>query len=303
MSLMDYRDYKGFKEITQSTKKDTMYIPKIRWNKLNENKQIMDIVPGFPINKRIKYDRAKMVQAIKNGMVLLLLYAGEEDKWKGGRERVIYPMVLGINKNTKNELIRGWHLEGYSVSQKKETKKVWRLFKASNVKGMMFTGHFYRLPPKGYKMNDRVMTERTIARADFNTIRRNQEALIKSGKIEKEEEVKIQTKAQVGVTGIQIKNTGTILNLQDPWTNEIINASKSDQKDIKISILKTVFSNEYLAVIGALGEPNRTVKVYEDKKLLGSYKTITSFTGDEFKKNKNVKGITEFDLYAFEKKV
>jgi len=300
-------DYKGFKEIVQGTKKDTMYIPKKRWGKLYENQKIMDIVPGFPINKRIKYDRAKMVQAIKNGMVLLLLYAGEEDKWKGGRERVIYPMVLGINKNTKNELIRGWHLEGYSVSQKKETKKVWRLFKADNVKAMMFTGHFYRLPPKGYKMNDRVMTERTIARADFNTIRRNQEALIKAGKIEKEEEVQMQTQTQVqsggGVTGIQISNTNTILNLSDPWSNEIIKEGKSNPKEVKISILKTVFSNEYLAVVGALGEPGRTIKVYEDKKLLGSYKTDTSFSGDEFNKNKNVKGITEFDLYSFEKKM
>jgi len=95
-------DYKGFVERKESTKKDINYVPKVRWDKLNENQKIMDIVPGFPVNKRMNYDRAKMVKAIQNGMVILLLYKGEKDKWGGGRERVIYPMVLGINKNTKN---------------------------------------------------------------------------------------------------------------------------------------------------------------------------------------------------------
>ncbi|NPV12753.1 MAG: hypothetical protein HPY57_13280 [Ignavibacteria bacterium] len=296
-------DYLGFVERIESTKNDTMYIPKVRFDQLNENQKNMDIVPGFPVNKRIKYDRAKMVQAIQNGMVILILYAGDKDAWKGGRERVIYPMVLGINKNTKNELIRGWHLEGYSVSQKKETKKVWRLFKVSNIKSMMFTGHFYRLPPKGYKMNDRVMTERTITRADFNTIRRNQEALIKARKIEKEEEIKIQAQKSIGTPKISIKNTGTILNLKNPWANELLKSNKNNPKDVKISILKTIFSNDYIAVIGALGEPNKTVQIYEDKKLLGSYKTIISFTGNQLSKYKNVNNITEFDLWSFVKKL
>jgi len=296
--------YDGF---TQNTKKDINFIPKKRWSKLNENQKIMDIVPGFPVNKRIPYDRAKMVQAIKNGMVILILFRGttgkSKDKWKGGRERVIYPMVLGVNKNTKNELVRGWHLEGYSVSQKKESKKVWRLFKTSGIKAMLFTGHFYRLPPKGYKMNDRVMTERTIARADFGTIRRNQEALIKAGKIEAEEKQTLQSQTQGGTAKIQIKNSGTVLNLQDPWSNELIKNSKKNPEEVKISILKTIFANEYIAVLGAKGEPNKTVKVYEGKKLLGSYKTIESFDGKEMKGKSNVKNITEFDLFVFEKKL
>jgi len=300
-------DYKGFVERIESTKKDTNYIPKIRYDKLNENQKIMDIVPGFPVNKRIKYDRTKMVQAIQNGMVILILFRGttgvSKDSWKGGRERLIYPMVLGTNKNTKNELVRGWHLEGYSVSKKKETKKVWRLFKTSGIKGMMFTGHFYRLPPKGYKMNDRVMTENTIARADFATIRRNQEALIKAGKIEKEEEVKVQSQVQGGTAKISIKNTGTILNLKEPWSNEYLKDSKKIPNNVKITILKTIFSNNYIAVLGALGEESKTVKIYEEKKLLGSYKTIKSFTGDLLKNINNIKGQTEFDLYTFQKKL
>ena len=292
--------YDGFR---QSTKKDNILVPKVRWNKINENNNPMDIVPGFPVNKKMKYDRAKMVKAIQNGMIILISYSGDKDKWKGGRERSIYPMVLGINKNTKNELIRGWHLEGYSVSQKSETKKVWRLFNAANIKSMTFTGHFYRLPPKGYKMNDRVMTDRTIARADFNTIRRNQETLVKAGKIEKEESVNIQSKTSIGTSKIEIQNTNSVLNLKNPWTNELIKKSKKYPEDVKISILKTILSNDYIAVLGALGEVGKTVKVYEGKKLIGSYKTVDSFNGKDFNKKRQVKGISDFNLYSFVKKL
>jgi hypothetical protein len=198
--------------------------------------------------------------------------------------------------------LRGWHLEGYSVSEKKNTKKVWRLFKVDNIKSMQFTGNFIRMAPKGYKMNDRIMTEKTIAKADFQTIRRNQEALIRAGKIEKEEEVTLGKKETAITTQIQIKNTGTVLNLSNPWENEVIKDNKKYPNDVKISILKTIFTNDYIAVVGALGEPNKTIKVYEENKLLGSYKTVASFTGKEFNKNKRVNGVGEFDLYAFEKK-
>ena len=287
---------------TISDKDDINYIPRFRVNESN-NQQIKDIVPGFPVNKRMKYDRAKMITAIKNGMVILILYAGDKDKWKGGRERSIQPMVLGINKNTKNELVRGWHTEGYSVSQGKETKKVWRLFKTSNIKAMIFTGHFFRLPPKGYKMNDRVMTEKTLARADFNTIRRNQDSLIKSGKIEKSEETNIVQKT-TGPVKIQLQDTNTLLDLMKPFNNEILAKAKKNKSEIKISILKTIFSNEYLAVVDALGEKGKTVQVFdENKKLVGSYKTIISYTGDDFQKNRKVNGLSEFPLFQFIKRM
>jgi len=291
---------------TIDTKNDFEFIPRFRVNESN-SQPIQDIVPGFPVNKRMKYDRAKMIKAIQNGMVVMILFRGStgksKDKWKGGRERVIYPMVLGVNKNTGNELVRGWHLEGFSVSQKQETKKVWRLFKTSGIKAMMFTGHFYRLPPKGYKMNDRVMTEKTIARADFNTIRRNQDALIKAGKIEKEEEVKLSQKS-VGPVKIQIQDTNTILDIMKPFNNEILSKAKKNKSEIKISILKTIFSNEYIAIVDALGEKGKTVKVFdENKKLIGSYKTIISYSGDDFQKNRKVNGMNEFPLFQFIKRL
>lgn len=286
---------------TLKTNNDIEYIPRFRVNESN-NQPIQDIVPDFPVNTRMKYDRSKMIKAIQYGMIILISYRGDKDKWRGSRERVIYPMVLGVNKNTQNELVRGWHLEGWSVSQKKETEKVWRLFKTVNILGMMFIGHFYRLPPKGYKMNDRVMTEKTIARADFNTIRRNQDSLIQSGKIEKEEETNIvQT---TGTLKIQLKDTNTIFDLMNPFNNELISKAKNKKSDIKITILKTLISNEYIAVVDALGEQGKTIRVFdENKKLIGSFKTIISYTGDDFQKNRKINGINEFPLYQFLKRL
>ena len=171
---------------------------------------------------------------------------------------------------------------------------------------MIFTGHFYRLPPKGYKMNDRVMTEKTIARADFNTIRRNQDALIKKGKIEKEEETNIVQKT-TGMVKIQIQDTNTILDLMNPYNNPLLSKARNNKNlknNIKISILKTIFSNEYIAVIDALGEKGKTVKIYDEKKkLVGSYKTVISYTGKDIDKNRKINSISEFPLYQFIKRL
>jgi hypothetical protein len=87
------------------------------------------LIPGLPVNTKVKFDAGLMVKAIQYGLVILINYSGEKDKWRGGRERVIYPMVIGVNRNTGNLLIRGWHLTGWSISEKKEVKKEWRLFK------------------------------------------------------------------------------------------------------------------------------------------------------------------------------
>ncbi|MCK9445760.1 hypothetical protein M0Q50_02580 [bacterium] len=297
--------YDGFIE---SMKNDNIYIPKLNNKRLNEAVQDMnDLVPGFPVNKEIPYNEALMIKAIQNGMIILIRYRGADDKWKGFRERVIQPMNLGKNKNTKNILLRAWHIDGYSVSEKKNVQKVWRLFNINNIKGMMFTGNFFRLPPKGYKMNDRIMTERTIAKADFNTIRRNQETLLRAGKIESEEKTSISTKDSI-ISTIHIKNTGTMLDLNKPWDNELVGKLKNKPDAVKISILKTIFSNSYIAVFGAIGEKNKTVKVYEvqDKgnpTLLGSYKTVESFLGKDFNKYKRVQNISEYDLFEFVKKI
>jgi len=299
--------YKEDKEYKFKSKDIKIFGPKV-----NEAQQIdPNIIPDFPINKPIKFSEDLMKKAIKYGLVILMNYKGEKDLWKGGRERVIQPLVLGINKNTKNMLVRGFHLEGWSVSQRAETKKVWRLFKTDNIITMTFTGNFYRLPPIGYKMNDRIMTERIIAKADFNEIRRNQNTLLKGGKIQAEEETTI-TKPTGGVSSIELTNSNSILDLKNPSKNLLINKKNLDAvrflKDVstqsmKFSIMRSMFGAKYIAIVGAVGTINRQVKVYDGKILLGNYRCIRSFLGADLIKNNLIDNKSIFDLYVFNRKL
>lgn len=285
---------------------------KIFGPKMNESQQIdPNIIPNFPINKPLKYNEDLMKKAIKYGLVILLNYRGEKDAWKGGRERTIQPMVLGKNKNTQNILVRGFHLEGWSVSQRAETKKVWRLFKVENIVSMTFTGNFFRLPPTGYKMNDRIMTERILAKADFNEIRRNQNTLLKGGQIQAEEETTISTPTG-GVTSIELSNSNSQIDLKNPYKNLLINKKNLDQnrflKDpnttsMKFSVMRSMFGNQYLVIVGAIGTINRQVKVYDGKKLLGNYRCIKSFLGSDLDQNKIIDNRSIFDLYVFNRKL
>ena len=284
---------------------DIYMSPKIHWGKLNENKINPELIKDFPVNQSVKFDIHKMTKAIQFGMVILINYRGDKDKWKGGRERVICPMVMGQNRNTGNILIRGWHLDGWSVSLKKNAKKVWRLFKAVNIMSMTFTGDFFRLPPKGYKRNDRVMTERTFVAADFSVIRRNQFKLVQQGLIEDEEETKIKDK---GFTSVEIKDTETILDLNNIWANEYFD--KKNQAYIKISFLKSVVGGDRLAILGPQGPPGSLVKLYDGRKLMGSYKVIISLPDlsssknfdNQMRSHRRIDGKSEWPLYTFVKK-
>jgi hypothetical protein len=280
--------------------------------RMNEAQEIdPNIIPNFPINKPVKFNVDLMKKAIKYGLVILLSYRGEKDGWRGGRERTIQPMVLGINKNTKNMLVRGFHLEGWSVSQKAETKKVWRLFKTDNILSMTFTGNFFRMPPVSYKMNDRIMTERTLARADFNEIRRNQNTLLKGGQIQAEDETTIATQTG-GVVSIEITNSNSQIDFKMPSKNLLINKKNFDAlrflrdsstQSLKFSVMKSMFGNKYLVIVGAVGTLNRQVKIYENKKLLGNYRCIKSFLGSDLDKNKIIDNQSIFDLYVFNRKL
>lgn len=286
--------------------KELYMSPKINWGRLNENRINPDIIKDFPINKEIKFDRNLMIKAIQFGMIILINYRGEKDKWRGGRERVICPLVLGVNRNTGNMLVRGWHLDGWSVSLKHNTKKVWRLFKTDNMMSMMFTGDFFRLPPKGYKRNDRVMSEITYVAADFNVIRRNQFKLVQQGLIEDGEETQITQNEQ---TSIEIKNTNTTIDLNNIWNNDYLN--KKNQDIIKISILKSIIGKEYISVLGAQGGVGSIVKIYEGRKLKGSYKVVLSLPDssssqkfiNQINKYRKIDNISVFPLYTFVKKI
>ena len=242
-----------------------------------------------------------MSKCIRYGMVMLINYKGEKDKHFAGHERVIYGMVLGRSSKGKM-LLRGWHLNGYSVSQRKKINKIWRLFRTDRILSMTFTGSFYRLPPSGYNMNDKAMLGGIITKADFNEIRRNQQALVNQNKIQNREEVTIG-EADKSFANIQVKNTDSKLDLMKPFENVYVNNSK-DTAGLRVSFMRSVYGNQYVAVLGALGQPGNTVRIItDDKKSLGVYKVLDSITGDVLKSIKNIKGNSVYDLYLFDKKI
>jgi len=262
-------------------------------------KNVKDIA-NIPINEPIKYSDAVMIKGIKYGMIFLLNYKGEEDTHFAGHERVIYGMVLGRSSKGKT-LLRGWHLNGWSVSQKRHINKIWRLFRTDRILSMTFTGSFYRLAPAGYNMNDKGMRGGIIAKADFSEIRRNQQSLVNQNKILNREEITLGDDRKFAT--IIVKETDTQLDLTKAMENAYVNNIK-DTVALRVSFLKSVYGNKYVAILGALGQPGNTVKIQTDKGAqLGVFKVLDSVTGQVLKNIKNVKGNTLYDLYLFDKKL
>jgi len=196
---------------------DNEYIPRFSL------KNVKDIA-NIPINEPIKDSDEVMIKCIKYGMIMLLNYKGEKDTHFSGHERVVYGLVLGRSSKGKT-LLRGWHLNGWSVSQKRHINKIWRLFRTDRILSMTFTGSFYRLPPAGYNMNDKGMRGGIIAKADFNEIRRNQQNLVKQNKIQNREEVEMTTDDRK-FASIKVKETSTQLDLMKAMENAYINNFK-----------------------------------------------------------------------------
>lgn len=275
-------------------KEDNEFIPRFSL------KNIKDIA-NIPINEPIKYSDELMIKGIKYGMIFLINYKGEEDQHFAGHERVIYPMVLGRSSKGKT-LLRGWHLNGWSVSQKRHINKIWRMFRTDRILSMTFTGSFYRLAPVGYNMNDKGMRGGIIVKADFNEIRKNQQNLVNQNKIQNKEEVTMTTDDRK-FANIKVKETDTKIDLMNPLENAYINNSK-DFKNLRISFMKSIYGNKYIAVLGAMGQPGNTVKVATDKGMqLGVFKVLDSIDGEVLKNIKSVKGNKIYDLYLFDKKI
>jgi hypothetical protein len=273
---------------------DKEYIPRFT---LKNAKEIADI----PINQPIKPTQDIIIKAIKYGMIFLISYKGAMDTLPAGRERVIYPMVIG-RSSKGNILIRGYHLNGWSVSANRHIEKIWRMFRLDRVLSITFTGSFYRLPPSGYNANDRGMFGGIIARADFNEIRKNQQNLVKANQIQNKEEISLSEEGKA-IIAVRIKSTDTNLNLLTPFENAYINNIK-DVKNIRISFLKSIYGNKYIAILGAMGKPGSTVKLIDEKGVnLGIYKCLDSISGETLKRIKNVKGNTTFDVWVFDKKI
>lgn len=300
MNLRQVREYYNTKPVEYVIKEHYDLIENQEFVPRFSLKNVKDI-SNIPINEPIKYSDEVMTKAIKYGMIFLINYKGEKDSHFAGHERVIYPMVLGRSSKGKT-LLRGWHLNGWSVSQKRHINKIWRLFRTDRILSMTFTGSFYRLPPNGYNMNDKGMRGGLIARADFSEIRRNQQSLVNQNKIQSRDEVTIGDEDRKFAT-IKVKDTDSEIDLMDPMENAYVNNIK-DMAGLRLSFLKSIYGNKYIAVLGALGQPGNTVKVLKsDNTQLGVYKVLDSITGDVLKSIKKVKGNSVYDLYIFEKKI
>lgn len=275
-------------------KEDNVYVPRFT---LKNAKDIANI----PINEPLKPTQEIITKAIKYGMVFLISYKGEKDNHFSGHERVIYPMVIG--KSTEGKiLIRGYHLNGWSVSGNRHLNKIWRMFRFDRVLSLTFTGSFYRLPPAGYNMNDKGMRGGIIAKADFNEIRRNQQSLLKAQEIQNKEDIMLGDDDRKFIT-IRAKSTDSKLDLNNPLDNPYVNNMK-DIANIRISFLKSIYGNKYLSVLGALGQPGNTVKILDEKGInIGVFKCLDSITGSTLKRIKRVKGNNIFDVYIFDKKI
>ena len=300
MNLSELKDYYNKKPVEFVIRENYELVEDREYVSKFTLKNVKDIA-NIPINEPIKYSDQTMIKAIKYGMIFLINYKGEEDNHFAGHERAIYPMVLGRSSKGK-VLLRAWHLNGWSVSQKRHTEKIWRLFRTDRILSMTFTGSFYRLAPVGYNMNDKGMRGGYIAKADFNEIRRNQQALVTQNKIQNREEVTLGDEERKSVT-IRTKNTESVLDLNNPLDNAYVNNIK-DIATAKVSFLKSIYGNKYIAVLGALGQPGNTVKVLDDKGInIGVYKVLDSTTGQVLKNIKKVKGNAIYDLYLFDKKI
>jgi len=300
MNIKEVRDYYNTKPITfvirenYELKEDNTYVPRFQLKNAKE-------IASIPINEPLKPTQDIIMKAIKYGMVFLINYKGEKDNHFAGHERVIYPMVIG--KSTQGKLlIRGYHLNGWSVSGNRHINKIWRMFRLDRVLSLTFTGSFYRLPPAGYNMNDKGMRGGIIARADFNEIRKNQQALLKAQEIQNKEDINLDEETRKFVT-IRAKTTDTKLDLNNALDNPYVNNMK-DIANIRISFLKSIYGNTYIAVLGALGQPGNTVKVLNEKGVnLGVFKVLDSISGEVLKKIKRVKGNAIFDVYIFDTKI
>lgn len=307
-SLLLERKINDIKYYENNNKKDVEFImrhdyyPEIKVNedntfvpRFNIKKYTHPLFSKFPPNKELKYSRDLMVMAINYGMILQIQYRGAKDDFVQGRQRVIYPMVVGTSAKGM-PLLRAYHLKGWSLSENGKVDKVWRMFRTDRILTMSFTGHFFRLPPSGYNMKDKGMAGGIIAAADFSVIRNNQKSLIQKNLIQNKEQISLNE-------SIEIDKTDTKLDLSEPFANPNIN--ETDKKLIRMTFMKNVATNHYIAILGALGEKNKIVRVYSRDKYLGQYKVLKWIMGDALGKPhmKNLDNQTEFDLYIFIKKL
>lgn len=255
-----------------------------------------DIIPEMPVGKPLKYSEALMKMAMDYGMILTVSYRGNEDNWKGGRERTIYPMVLGTSKEGAS-LLRAWHLIGWSISAGKVVEKEWRMLRTDRIKSISFTGGFFRLPPDGYKTNDSGISN-IIKYANFPSIRSNQEKLIARAKIQSTEDTEMSSSKLIYL--VNVEDLDYRLDMSKPFDSTFL--QEKNASITRLTFLKNAMTNEYMVIIGALGTINNKVKLFENNILKGTFVVIDAFMASDLKKKTAVGGQTVFDMFLYKGK-
>ncbi len=139
-------------------------------------------------DERVPFNKDLMIQAIKEGREVGLLFQSKNEKYvmPVSKYRTIYPVAMGLSKKG-NLVIRGFHKFGQSESEairtgkrSAEVENTWRLFKASNIKSMFFTGNFFRGPLEAYNSAGDAGMVNIEIQADFNEIIAFQEKYIQN---------------------------------------------------------------------------------------------------------------------------
>jgi len=180
-------------------------------------------------NQRIPFNKDLMIQAIKEGREIGILFQSNNEKYKMpvSKYRIIYPVAIGTSK-AGNQVLRAVHRMGQSESaamktglRSQEIEDEWRMFKISNIKSMWFTGNFFSVPPKNYNAADKGMVNVEVA-ANFPEIKKFQIDLANKAKEQqkpkpnikalfKEPEQQVQEPEQTdAVTKPTLKPKGTI---------------------------------------------------------------------------------------------
>lgn len=148
-------------------------------------------------DQRIPYNKDLMIQAIKQGREVGVLFQSNNEKYKMpvAKYRIILPVALGTSKSG-NSVIRVFHKIGQSESEairtgirSAEIENGWRLMKVSNIKSMWMTGRYFQGPLESYNSKDKSMLNVEFS-ADFNEIIKYQNNLIKDIRNKEEQEQK-----------------------------------------------------------------------------------------------------------------
>jgi hypothetical protein len=116
-------------------------------------------------SERGAFSRDLMRQAIEQGAEVGLLFQSNNSRYKMpvSKYRIIQPVAVGTNANGQ-VVVRGIHVFGQSERAAQETgvrsaeiENEWRLFNASNIKGMWLTGRYYSDPIPNVSASDKGM--------------------------------------------------------------------------------------------------------------------------------------------------